>query len=449
MWRLPGGLMKVETMFDPLRLVAKWIVAVSLTAVGCESAYSQQIRIEPFNPRPSDSITAHFFIPIGCYSVDRLERVNKLISIFVNRTPDSGSPLGCANPQLKSVNLGNLPADTYSVEVVSRDPTRPTRDQVAVLTAFVVSASNPLGNTPRRIDPVGSIALVRDPANDPYGSSGYFQPIKFRVTDVANRAVSGAEYGYSVIASSTNVFGTCPVSIPGSECAGALSGDDGVIDLQLFAPAAAEGSRFLTLAVSAEAYPYPKPQAFVTVGYIDAKRVAQVIPVVEYEVLFSNNRVPNALQPTGYFLAASESDMKLLDADELSLDFRRTYAAFFGVRAGTAGAQPVCRFLKLLPTQGRYFHWFTLDATECAAKRNDPAYVYEGTPFWAYPARADGGCPSDTRGVTRYLFEKDGKTVSVRYSLLTNLKNLAGQRIVTDFYTLDVKGDGIAFCVPD
>ncbi|MGL5001742.1 MAG: hypothetical protein ACRDAM_02265, partial [Casimicrobium sp.] len=143
----------------------------------------------------------------------------------------------------------------------------------------------------------------------------------------------------------------------------------------------------------------------------------------------------------------SEGEMKTLD--ELPSHFQRTYAAFFGVRENTAGAHPVCRFLRPPNAEGRYFHWYTSDAAECATKRSDPTYTYEGTPFWAYPARVDGGCPRDTRGVTRYLFEKDGKTISARYSLLTNLKNLAGQRISTDYYNLDVKNDGIAFCVPD
>jgi hypothetical protein len=438
--------MKVETMSYSLRLVAKWIVAVSLTLLCVESAYSQVLQIVPFNPRPSDSIAAVFIIPLMCNSFDRVERFEKLITIVV--TDEGSSNCLLPNPSTGSrVEFGTLPAATYSVELVSRDPARATNYRVQAVTSFVVSASNRVGVTPTRIDAVGSIALVLAPT-DAYQSENTF--VKFRLTDAANRAVSGAEYGFSVNDSSTSSVRYCGRFDPVDKCVfDELSGDDGIIDLKLIGPSATEGSRFRTWTVRPYvplgAYTYNP--AYVTVGYIDVKRLARVIPVIEYEVLFDDARSASYPQPTGYFLAVSESDMKLLD--ELPAHFQRTYAAFFGVREGTGGAQPVCRFLKLLPTQARYFHWFTLNATECAAKRNDPAYVYEGTPFWAYPARADGGCPRDTRGVTRYLFEKDGETFSVRYSLLTKLKNLAGGSVVNNYKTLDVKNDGIAFCVPD
>jgi hypothetical protein len=208
------------------------------------------------------------------------------------------------------------------------------------------------------------------------------------------------------------------------------------------------GSRLLTWAVSVPVNSDPSRNgdfgwhtAFTTIGYIDAKRRDQVIPVVEFEILHQDT----ISAPPGYFLATSESEMKLLD--DLPAFFRRTFAGFLGVRANTPGAQPVCRFLNRV-SPGRYFHWFTADAADCAAKRNDPAYVYEGASFWAYPARADGGCPRDTRGVTRYLFELSGKTMAVRYSMLTNLKSYKSVSFDATSQ-LDVKDGGVAFCVPD
>lgn len=402
------------------------------------------IWVEPFNPRPSDSVTITVDGGTGCVSVDRVERTTDRISIYVVYSGlDVLFRCSRTSALRASVALGALPESSYSVEIVSLDPARPTRERVVSQTAFIVAATNPQGNLPTRIDAIGSVAMVQDPLDDPFGPNGKFQPVLFRVVDAQGRPVAGAPFGYSVVDSTSGIWQSCPHYSISSDCGRSLSGPDGGIAVSLlFGPSQTAGSTFFTWAVSSPSPANPAVSSFVTVGYIDAKRRAQVTPVIEYEVQF---RQP--FQPLGYFITSSEEEMKLLD--KWPTHFRRTYAAFFGVRAGTAGAQPVCRFLKGLPADSRYFHWYTADASECAAKRNDASYVYEGTPFWAYPASASGGCPKDTRGVSRYVYKQNGNVVAVRYSQLNSMRTRAGGSISNDYYTLQLESEGTAFCVPD
>jgi hypothetical protein len=166
------------------RLLATWIVATLFPLVCVGQDAWLPITIEPFNPRPGDAVTAKLSIS-RCLSLDRVERSDKLISVYVTRNNVTDGPFNsCLAVKIESASLGALPAAKYAIELVVRDPARPTRDYVSAATAFVVSASNVAGNAPTRIEASNPIALVREVPDVS------FEPIKFRVIDAARRSVS-------------------------------------------------------------------------------------------------------------------------------------------------------------------------------------------------------------------------------------------------------------------
>ena len=119
-----------------------------------------------------------------------------------------------------------------------------------------------------------------------------------------------------------------------------------------------------------------------------------------------------------HFLTASPSDMALLDGG--AEGWNRTGGEFGVFRAAdeAPGLAPVCRFYG--PAQNT--HFFTADASECAALKNDARWRYEGTAFYLPPSstQCDSGVPvyrSHRAGDGDYRYTVDA-TVDARASAL-------------------------------
>ncbi len=186
----------------------------------------------------------------------------------------------------------------------------------------------------------------------------------------------------------------------------------------------------------------PKPApAFAVVGIVSPQFAPYAFPVVEYQ--------PRLETAAGFFLSSDAATMQTLDS--LRASFRRTRGAFTGFIANAPGAVPVCRFFSDGRNSRALTHWCTADPAECAAKRADPNCIYEGTPFWTIPARADGYCPPTTRAVKRLLYVGDAKPVSAPARYTQDLASINA--------SLDASGsasglarwvdDGVVFCAPE
>jgi len=83
---------------------------------------------------------------------------------------------------------------------------------------------------------------------------------------------------------------------------------------------------------------------------------------------------------------------------------------------------PVCRFYGV-PVNGPTSHYFTASASECAALKTDPKWVYEGIAFRALPL-VNGACPSGMVTVTRV--SKTGTTpAATRYRWVVDPNRVA------------------------
>lgn len=187
------------------------------------------------------------------------------------------------------------------------------------------------------------------------------------------------------------------------------------------------------------------PAAFATVGTVSPQFAAFAFPVIEYS--FSGQFLAVGAEQPGNFLASDTATTQSLDA--LKSTFFRTFAVFTGLTANAPSAVPVCRFFSDGRAGRPLTHWYTADTAECSAKRADPNWIYEGTPFWTLGARAEGYCPPSTGAVHRllYLNQSRPSAAPARYVQDIELKNsvLARAVSVSGYRWID---DGVAFCAP-
>jgi hypothetical protein len=116
-----------------------------------------------------------------------------------------------------------------------------------------------------------------------------------------------------------------------------------------------------------------------------------------------------------YFVTSDPAEIASLANGALAHEWVRTGEAFNVSVTGTAGAVPVCRFLGTgFAPQGP--HFFTSVAEECAARKSDPAWHFEGEAFaWAAPS-VDGTCAAGTRPVFRLFNDGAGGAPGHRYT---------------------------------
>lgn len=219
------------------------------------------------------------------------------------------------------------------------------------------------------------------------------------------------------------------------------------LDMSAALAAAYQPGDYVTYAMSLADALDAKPQVgFATVGVVSPKFSTFAMPVVEYEFL-SPPTTPNQYRPA-YFLTSDQQTMQALDA--LPSAFRRTLAVFTALVANAPDAVPVCRFFSDGRDGRPLTHWYTADAADCAAKRSDSNWRYEGIAFWALAAREGGYCPPSSRAVYRLLYSNPStpNLAIARFTQHLSIRNglLATVTAPTDNRWVD---DGVAFCAPE
>ena len=124
----------------------------------------------------------------------------------------------------------------------------------------------------------------------------------------------------------------------------------------------------------------------------EGSALAQSQPVLE----FYNTRLNH------YFITADVAEASAIDAGAAGPGWQRSGRGFraWTAKAGVAvDAKPVCRFYGT-PGVGPNSHFYTANAAECDAVRNDPGWRYEGVAFYSI-VPGGGGCPTGMQRVLR------------------------------------------------
>jgi predicted dienelactone hydrolase len=115
-----------------------------------------------------------------------------------------------------------------------------------------------------------------------------------------------------------------------------------------------------------------------------------------------------------YFMTADPAEAAMLDEGIFVPGWRRTGYGFNAYAADAQAGLPACRFYGT-PGIGPDSHFFTILDIECAAVRNDPGWLYEGTAFRIDSPDATGTCQADRVPVIRMYNNRKGGQVNHRY----------------------------------
>jgi serine protease len=112
-----------------------------------------------------------------------------------------------------------------------------------------------------------------------------------------------------------------------------------------------------------------------------------------------------------YFITADPAEQAAVDAGAAGPGWRRTgqgFRAYTPALGVPPGQSPVCRFYgstAIDPAtglrRGPNSHFYTAQAAECAAVKNDPGWVLEGIAFFTRLPEASGLCAAGTLPVFR------------------------------------------------
>lgn len=390
---------------------------------------SAAIVTEPFLPRPGDTVKVT--IAGYCLSIERWEQVlNRVIFYGV----DSQLPIqNCIDRYQASIT--NVTGPFTQIEVWGRaeaPPQRPDGYSLLDRRGVKVDAASARRDPPTTIRVTSGIAqaLSSEAARSSYGA--------LIVQDAAGQPVESARVRIDLVSLRGPTLRSYDQAIPRSTSSTGMA--------QFAATeayyAAYQPGDYVTYTFTLADALSPKPApAFAVVGIVSPQFAPYAFPVVEYQPRFEI--------AAGFFLASDAATMQSLDS--LRASFLRTRGAFTGLSANAPGAVPVCRFFSDGRNGRALTHWYTADAAECGAKRADPNWTYEGTPFWTIPARPDGYCPPSTRAVKRLLYVGDAKPVSAPARYTQDLASINA--------SLDASGsatglarwidDGVAFCAPE
>jgi hypothetical protein len=418
----------------------KKFICASLVLISALFALMQRanaaIVTEPFLPRPGDTVKVT--IAGYCLNIERWEQVlNRVIFYGVDYTV----PIQTNCFDVYQASIPNVTGPFTRIEVWGRadEPLqRPDgyslRDGRGVKVDAVSARRDP--PTSLRVTSGIGQALSSVAARSSYGA--------LLVQDAAGQPVESARVSIDLVSLRGPTKRSYDQAIPRS------TSSTGVVQFGATETyyAAYQPGDYVTYTFTLTDILSPKPApAFAVVGIVSPQFAPYAFPVVEYQLISR----PPIDPPLGFafFLASDAATMQSLDS--LQTSFLRTYGAFTGLTANAPGAVPVCRFFGDGRNGRALTHWYTADAVECAAKRADPSWIYEGTPFWIIPARADGYCPPSTRAVRRLLYVGDAKPVSAPARYTQNLASINA--------SLDASGsatgraswidDGVAFCAPE
>jgi predicted dienelactone hydrolase len=126
-----------------------------------------------------------------------------------------------------------------------------------------------------------------------------------------------------------------------------------------------------------------------------------------------------------YFLTAEPAEAAMLDAGVIVPGWTRTGFAFKSWIVGAGDGLPACRFFGT-PGVGPNSHFYTIDPTECALVRANPAWTFEGYAFAEEPPLG-GDCAADRVPVVRLYNNGMGGQASHRF--LTSKSEMAAMLV--------------------
>jgi hypothetical protein len=409
-------------------ICASFVLVAALFA--CMQRSSAAIVTEPFLPRPGDTVKVT--IAGYCLSIERWEQTAGRIIFY---GVDSYVPIQTTCFDVYQTSITNVGPFTR-IEVWGRadGPPQPPdgyslRDGRGVKVDALSARRDP--PTSLRVTSGIALALSREAARSSYGA--------LVVRDAAGQPVESARVSIDLVSRRGPTKRSYDQAIPRSTSSTGVA-QFGATEAYY---AAFQPGDYVTYTFTLTDTLAPKPaRAFAVVGIVSPQFAPYAFPVVEYQ--------PQGGEiGAGFFLESDAATMQTLDA--LPTSFPRTYGAFTGLTANAPDAVPVCRFFSDGRNGRALTHWYTADAAECAAKRADPNWIYEGTPFWTIPARADGYCPPSTRAVRRLLYSNVAKPASAPARYTQDLASINA--------SLDASGsasgraswidDGVAFCAPE
>ena len=143
-----------------------------------------------------------------------------------------------------------------------------------------------------------------------------------------------------------------------------------------------------------------------------------------------------------YFITADSREATGIDQGNAGAGWQGTGKSFSAWTAAGGlpeGSLPVCRFYGT-PGRGPNSHFYTANASECAAVKNDPGWTYEGIAFYAF-APVKEQCANALQPIyraynNRYAQNDSNHRYAADLSLL--------QPLVTQGCTVE----GAVFCVP-
>ena len=390
----------------------------------------------PFTPAPGDAL--QITVAETCYSITRWEQIGARVIFYGDESPTSVVITPC--PDVYKLSIPNIGGSDLSLEVWGRQMGARPPDGYVLLDRrqLRISAAAARLEPPTNIRVTAGIAqaLSSQAARSSYGA--------LLVQDAAGQPVENARVSIGLVSLRGPTRRSYDQAIPRS------TSSTGVVKFGATETyyAAYQPGDYVTYTFTLTDTLSPKSApAFAVVGIVSPQFAPYAIAVVEYQ-LISRSTIDPPLA-AGFFLASDAATMQTLDA--MPTSFLRTYGAFTGLTANAPGAVPVCRFFSDGRNGRALTHWYTADPAECAAKRADPNWVFEGTPFWTIPTRADGYCPRSTRAVTRLLYVGDAKPVFAPARYTQNLAEINA--------SLDASGsasglarwidDGVAFCAPE
>lgn len=142
-----------------------------------------------------------------------------------------------------------------------------------------------------------------------------------------------------------------------------------------------------------------------------------------------------------YFVTAVQAEAMAIDSGSAGAGWVRTgfsYDVYTSpVNHGGIATVPVCRFYGT-PGKGPNSHFYTADATECAAVKQDPGWFYEGIAYHIQPP-VNGGCPAGTQPIYRTYNNRAAQNDS-NHRFITN-SNTFDQMAANDWVP-----EGIVMC---
>ena len=143
-----------------------------------------------------------------------------------------------------------------------------------------------------------------------------------------------------------------------------------------------------------------------------------------------------------YFVTASPQEIAALDAGTPP-GWTRTGESFEVLAVGTYGASNVCRFWSGQTFAPKSSHFYTSNAAECAERRGDPAWTYEGERFALLMPDGGGTCADGAIPLYRLYNEGIGNAPNHRYT--TSLTIRAG--MLAQGWSAEGVGSGVVGCV--